>query len=108
MKQGFAAVNDCLSKATMYIHSMVVNHDADVVIKKTNHFQERADERNITMGQVRYVLQRGKAFRLEDSTRRNLCKVGVGGKDFDGKDIVVIVVPGKIGIKLITTYYRYS
>ncbi len=76
----------------------------------TEHSEERLKERNITMGQIRYILKKLTEDCLEaiqTSTRKECFKLKVNGIDFDGQKITLIVIPDTAfkGIKLITCYY---
>ena len=97
------AFNSWLLSVTSYINTIAKAENCDFV--KTAHYKQREEERQITILQVLHILKTGEAVRLQKTTRKKLAKVGITGEDFDGKGIMVVVVPGQKGIKLITAFY---
>ena len=93
-----------LKNTTECVRFLSSQEDLDFV-QYTKHSKYRKRKRKITNKQILFIIQKGAAIGLQKSTREGFCKVRILGKDFDEKEITVVVIPGDDGIKLITAFY---
>ena len=98
----FMQTDNLLKQTTACVNFLSSQKNLDFV--NTRHYKKRKKERNITNRQALYVMKNGEAVALEKSTRQGFCKVRICGKDFDEKEITVVIIPGLQVVKLITCF----
>lgn len=69
-----------------------------------NHCKERMAERNITMDDIRYVIQWGKVIKVERSSEHENWKCTIQGKDIEGDELTVIAAILEDAVMCITVF----
>jgi hypothetical protein len=70
----------------------------------TRHCRERMFERNVTVEDLRFIIEWGEIVEVEESPRFGDCKCKLQGTDIDGNELTFVAVVGE-GIVLCITVF---
>jgi len=70
-------------------HSLI-RKISEVCILTTKHCRQRMAERNVSMDDIRYVIQRGEVVSLEESAEHGNWKCTIRGVDIDAEELTFV------------------
>jgi len=70
-------------------HSLI-KKISEVCILTTKHCRQRMTERNVTMDDIRYVIQWGEVVSVEESPEYGNWKCTIKGMDMDGNELTFV------------------
>ena len=73
-------------------------------IDLTRHCRERMIERNVTVEDLRFIIEWGKITEIEESPQFDSCKCKIHGTDIDGEDLTFIAAISEKIILCITVF----